>query len=518
LKPTVPREIFAVAKLSGLLITAILLGTPPLHAGAGSRDKVPPLLDDIATSAPVAFADIIVQADIADSLPPVAPGDASVFYSTDDQATWTGLALDEATGSPGTWRTSCPMPDGELVYYLLANSDTAATFTAPKNHANVFPPTANLMVDPGDEPAGDAVDIYTSACDLTGAWFGYSDTHIYATLSNATGAWPLSGGILGPWYIYTAVIANPDAPEDSVALAMVYGDIPVLGQTGLYWADARDSSFVRIGDIDAVKSGGKLHMRCEIADLVAHPDFGPDNPSGFYRIGAGTATSLITGARWANDATNTYAFYHRTDSVTPGSNTAPALSDPMAAPAGGGEPDTLIRFSVTYTDNDGHLAAEHDLLIDGDAFAMDCPGPERDYAAGVGFSLDVPLSSGEHTYSFLFSDGDLVAKTATAIVSVGTGVPEDGPVAQLAFRSAWPQPCSTELRLAFSLGARRQGRVDIYNTSGRLVRALWSGGPGDHESSWDMRDDAGERAASGVYFAVLTAGHERIQRKVVVLR
>jgi len=518
LRPTIPHEIIAVVAVSVLLAAAILLGALPASANSTTRDQIPPLLDDIVTSAPVPFTDIIIQADITDSLPLGAPDDAILYYSTDTQSTWTSLTMTGVTGSPDTWETLCPMPDGELIYYLMSHSDSAATFTGPKNITDAFPPPANVMVDPADEVAGDAIDIYTSACDLTGARFGYSDTYYYATLSNATGSWPTSAGILGPWFVYSAVIGNPDAAEDSVGLAMVYANVPILAETGLYWVDARDTSYVRLGDIDATISGGELHMRCEIADLIAHPDFGPDNPSGYYGVGAGTATSTITTEQWANDLTNVYSFYMQTDSVAPGVNTAPVLSDALAEPAGGGAPDTLIRFSVTYTDDDGHLAAERNLLVDSDIYPMGCPGPDRDYAAGVGFTLDVPLSPGGHMYAFSFSDGDLDVVTPAVVLDVATGVPSDEPVATLAFDSAWPQPCSSELRLSFSLGVRPHGQVNIYNTSGRLVRTLWTGGPGEHETSWDMKDDAGTRVASGVYFAVLSAGPERTQRKVVVLR
>jgi hypothetical protein len=483
-----------------------------------TRDATPPLIDDIATSAPVPLSDVIINADIMDDLPPVTAGDASVFFSTDAQATWTDTLLDAVTGSPDTWEATYPMPDGELLYYFLVASDSAATFTAPKNYADVFPPPVNLMVDPADEPAGDAVNINTHALDLTGARFGYSDDYIYASLSNATGSWPTSGGFFGPWYIYSALVGNPDAQTDSIALAMVYADVPLLVSTGLFAIDGRDTSFVRVGDIEADIVGGELHMRCSIADLVAHPDFGPDNPSGYYGAGAGTATSIITGARWTNDQTNTYAFYQRSDGLSPGANTAPGLTDPFAEPVAGVFPDTLIRFEITYTDTDGHLATVRDIVIDGDAHVMDCPGPDRDYAAGVAFELEIGLEPGDHEYYFSFSDGALVVETTPASVTSGTGIPNDGPLGALALHSAWPQPCSSELRLSFSMAERRAGQISIYSTTGRLVRRLWTGGPGEHEETWNVKDDAGARVASGVYFVVLSDGRVSDQKKVVVLR
>ena len=504
--------------LCTLVAVSVLTIASALPAITVTRDTTPPVIDDIATSAPVPFADVIINVDITDDLPPVAAGDASVLFSTDAQETWTSFLLDAVTGSPGTWETAYPMPDGELLYRFLVASDSAAAFTAPKNYANVFPPPLNLMVDPADEPAGDAIEIYTQALDLTGARFGYSDDYIYTSLSNAIGSWPTTGGLFGPWYIYSAVLGNPDAPVDSIALAMIYADVPVVAWTGLYSIDARDSSFVRVGDIEANIVGGELHMRCSIADLVAHPAFGPDNPSGYYGAGAGTATSIITGERWTNDTTNTYSFYQRSDGLSPGANTAPVLTNALAEPVVGVFPDTLIRFEVTYTDPDGHLAVARDVVIDGEAHVMDCPGPDRDYAAGVPFELEVSLEPGDHEYYFSFSDGVLTVETTPAVVASGTGIANDGQIGALAFHAAWPQPCSSELRLAFSMAGRPAGQIGIYNTAGRLVRRLWTGGPGEHEETWDMKDDAGVRVASGVYLVVLSDGRVSDQRKVVVLR
>ena len=509
MKSAIPYVLVAVAAL------AIALALPAMTL---TRDTTAPLIDDIATSAPVPLADIIVNADITDDLPPVAAGDASVFFSTDAQATWTAIMLDAVTGSPGTWEAAYPMPDGELLYYFLVAGDSAATFTAPKNYADIFPPPVNLMVDPGDEPAGDAVDFDTYALDLTGARFGYSDDYIYASISNATGSWPTSGGLFGPWYIYSVLVGNPDAPVDSIALAMVYANVPLIVSTGLFSIDARDTSFVRVGDIETDIVGGELQMRCSIADLIAHPAFGPDNPSGYYGAGAGTATSIITTARWTNDYTNTYSFYQRSDGLSPGVNTAPALTGPFADPVTGVLPDTLIRFDVTYSDGDGHLAAVRDVVIDGDAHVMNCPGPDRDYAVGVAFELEVGLEPGDHEYYFSFSDGALTVETTPTTVASGTGITDDGPFGALALQSAWPQPCSSELRLSFSVSGRPAGKIGIYSITGKLVRRLWTGGPGEHEETWDMKDDAGARVASGVYFVVLSDGRVSDQRKIVVLR
>jgi hypothetical protein len=72
-------------------------------------------------------------------------------------------------------------------------------------------------------------------------------------------------------------------------------------------------------------------------------------------------------------------------------------------------------------------------------------------------------------------------------------------------------------------GAAHAGRVRIrlYDVSGRLVRTLADRvvPPGEHEARWDGRDDAGNSAKHGVYFARIDfADGTRINGRVVVLR
>jgi hypothetical protein len=50
----------------------------------------------------------------------------------------------------------------------------------------------------------------------------------------------------------------------------------------------------------------------------------------------------------------------------------------------------------------------------------------------------------------------------------------------------------------------------------RLERGARSAG--DHVRTWDRRDDAGARVARGVYIVQLTAGPDRLVRKLVLVR
>jgi hypothetical protein len=62
--------------------------------------------------------------------------------------------------------------------------------------------------------------------------------------------------------------------------------------------------------------------------------------------------------------------------------------------------------------------------------------------------------------------------------------------------------------------------LSIFGVDGRRVRTLVSGVKvaGEHEVTWDGRDDRGQRVASGVYFYRLSAGSFVAQKKLVLLK
>ncbi len=89
---------------------------------------------------------------------------------------------------------------------------------------------------------------------------------------------------------------------------------------------------------------------------------------------------------------------------------------------------------------------------------------------------------------------------------------------------ARPNPFNPLTTLEFSLAA--EGRVDlrVFDCAGRVVRTLVDAEceAGPHATTWDGANDAGQRAASGVYFVKMeTAGHTgafRATRKLVLLK
>jgi len=81
-----------------------------------------------------------------------------------------------------------------------------------------------------------------------------------------------------------------------------------------------------------------------------------------------------------------------------------------------------------------------------------------------------------------------------------------------------PNPFNPATTLRYTLPARTQVRLDIYNVLGQEVRTLvqQEQEPGFYTLTWDGLDQAGQPAASGVYFGRLQAGqHRRLVRMLL---
>lgn len=79
------------------------------------------------------------------------------------------------------------------------------------------------------------------------------------------------------------------------------------------------------------------------------------------------------------------------------------------------------------------------------------------------------------------------------------------PAAMLGRNSVFPNPFNPRTTIRFRLPDAGAARLQIFDIAGRLVRTLVDADlePGDHEASWDGRDDAGREVGSGSYLARL---------------
>ncbi len=82
-----------------------------------------------------------------------------------------------------------------------------------------------------------------------------------------------------------------------------------------------------------------------------------------------------------------------------------------------------------------------------------------------------------------------------------------------------PNPFSSDTQIAFDLPQAGVAELAIYSPDGRLVRTLSAGerSAGRQAVRWDGLDDAGRRAAGGVYFYTLRAPGVEESRRMILL-
>lgn len=87
----------------------------------------------------------------------------------------------------------------------------------------------------------------------------------------------------------------------------------------------------------------------------------------------------------------------------------------------------------------------------------------------------------------------------------------DGPI---------PNPVRDACRFLIGMPEAGLAELVLFAVSGRVIRRLWSGplNVGSHPIDWDGRNDSGEPATSGVYFARLITIGSRIARRLVLVR
>jgi hypothetical protein len=466
-----------------------------------------PVLRNVCSSAVAPGGTVVVHADCIDSIKPLLEDVAlTVFYSTDSQATWHQTPM-AAVGEPGyetTYQGSFPASSsGVIYYYVRGDNGTNFGTQSPFNSGDAWPVPDNLLTEVALEGTGDTInDPDGEWLDLTSCALGYSDGKVYGRLTNHSSSWPTSGGLFGPWYLYSVGFWNSEAATgDTLGYAMVH--VSILTYTdGLYELNRYESTYTRIGDIDIQTSGNRLIMRCNVSDLAARRGFQPwPNQCGYLCGAKGDARSANLSLRsWQHDSTNSSRFYlDRTPRFVVGQNQSPVLS------LGGVDPDsgtgeTDFRFHVHYVDADTNLPVLRSVVVDADTYPL-LPNGHR-YAVGVTFSRDQRgFGAGVHEFRFVFSDGESEATTISdTFIVTGNGAVAEGPNDGGVGFAASPNPFSSEVRLRVPSGCRV---LRIFDGCGNLVRSLsipYSSLSGSRSLSWDGTDRLGRLLPAGMYF------------------
>ena len=90
---------------------------------------------------------------------------------------------------------------------------------------------------------------------------------------------------------------------------------------------------------------------------------------------------------------------------------------------------------------------------------------------------------------------------------------------QATLAPGYPNPFTSTTRLTYRLAASQPVRIQVFDLLGRHVRTLYRGRQeaGQHAVTWDGRDDAGRRVASGTYLCRMQAGARTSVQSLIML-
>lgn len=322
-------------------------------------------------------------------------------------------------------------------------------------------------------------------------------------------------------------LALLDAPTDTATITLdPYAGGPITG-------NAHTADFRALGNGDHV-----MHL----VQFSGVSLFGPDGlgngallaeNGGAVSVCGGTATTLIGASTTAQRAYLTLlagggiprvgdAFLHARDTlrVSLGGSLGqlthelmallgdPALAywrkapQPIAATAtrAPGSPGEIVRVSAP-----GAAGACVVVTADGAWLAQGTTG------ADGGAALAIPPGTGSVLVTL---SGDGLAPLEIALASPA-GAGADAP-ASLAFAAPSPNPARGSV--SFAWRAPGDSRLDVFDASGRLVRAWRLAGTGARSVPWDLRDGTGRAVGAGLYFARVASGAATSTQRVLVLQ
>jgi hypothetical protein len=166
-------------------------------------------------------------------------------------------------------------------------------------------------------------------------------------------------------------------------------------------------------------------------------------------------------------------------------------------------------LSTTGSEETPAASCDGDCVVTKDFTPIE-PGhiEHKYYALGVGLILELDPESGERIELVEFEIPEGAASPA-----VGAGRLSIDPAAH-------PNPLRSESAFRFELTEPGDVSADVFDSSGRRVRALARGpyAAGSHSIRWDGRDSGNRRVAAGIYFVRVRAGGEKVSSKVFVVR
>jgi FlgD Ig-like domain len=180
-------------------------------------------------------------------------------------------------------------------------------------------------------------------------------------------------------------------------------------------------------------------------------------------------------------------------------------------------PAIPLNFVIHDAELSWHASGDADIAyysVYGSAGAFNATAELIDYTTTT--RMDVSRRSFAHYYVTATDHSGNEGKPASLDASrAGTNAPP-----RTLSVSAYPNPFNPSTTIRYTLPASGRARIDVFDASGARVRALVNREQpaGVFTAHWDGRDDAGRRAASGIYFARIEHNGAARAYKLVVLK
>ncbi|MBC8385147.1 MAG: carboxypeptidase regulatory-like domain-containing protein [Candidatus Cloacimonetes bacterium] len=344
---------------------------------------------------------IYTRCEVSD---PVYSSDLQYFYLDND--TWYSSSLNNVFGNTYESMTAIDPYD---TYYCRYRSDPASEqikmMSAYLPNDN-FPPNISELAFIDNDQTGD--NLGGTYLDITSDHFGFSDTKFYGAITNNGGGYPQDSGGMFPseYYLYISGFTNiAGAHSDSVKYGLVYGDIPLFYDQGLYRMIYDD--YTRIGDIQTHIQGNNLIMSCNLTDLTSDPYFGDWNSDENTLENQSFTYIVYSPSGSSDEADHTDYTYQVIDNfdIPPFTNVLPEILDHEYSV----EP-SYTTFSATYYDADENFPITAELELtnprDGLREIYQLEPDSYDFSGPVVFSVNLDC----YTWSnglFRFSDNNI---------------------------------------------------------------------------------------------------------------
>jgi hypothetical protein len=183
-----------------------------------------------------------------------------------------------------------------------------------------------------------------------------------------------------------------------------------------------------------------------------------------------------------------------------------------------------IAANATLLGDDFRVTTQGTMLLGDPALRIDSQGSAGGpVAAALDVLHKVGRTAGDLTGATLAITGH-VGESFRSGVAVKTSAQREAEAQMAQARLDTPVPSlartSTTMRFELPRGAAGAYALDVFDVSGRRVRAVARGAaaPGRFEHSWDLRSDSGAPVPGGIYFVRLEFAGTLLAHRVVVLR